>query len=256
MQIPEAIFLDFYGFQLNCWPWKPKSYNLHLEVRATDTGVAMLALDSGSVVSGVCIWASQVKNLSQLLWKWRAAISFLDVVQGCCGPSQQPSRSSFGGAQCSDGCPGTCTVEDGNSYHRLQGVRIGCCWCPAIERPRMINRRLGLGATTPPDKVTCRGCLPQLWSQVSEFIYPLDRAHPSHLCLGENLAEVKIFALVRFFDRIALSENNYTARLGSGEAIPFLWRQVSSAGWLEGGRLPSCASWQKSSVQGGSAVSI
>ena len=129
LKLSSLIFMVF-----SCWPWKPKSYNLHLEVRARDTGFAMLALDPGSVVSRVCIWASRVKSLSQVSWRWRAAISLLDVVQGCCGQGQHPSRSSFGGAQCSDGCPGICTVEDGNSYHRLQGVRIGVLLVPCHRK--------------------------------------------------------------------------------------------------------------------------
>ena len=35
-------------------------------------------------------------------------------------------------------------MEDANSYLRLWGVRIGCYWHPATERPRMINKDLDL----------------------------------------------------------------------------------------------------------------
>ena len=43
-----------------------------------------------------------------------------------------------------EGCPGVGGMEDANSYLRLWGVRIGCYWHPATERPRMINKDLDL----------------------------------------------------------------------------------------------------------------
>ena len=43
-----------------------------------------------------------------------------------------------------EGCPGVGGMEDANSYLRLWGVRIGCCWHPATERPRLINKDLDL----------------------------------------------------------------------------------------------------------------
>lgn len=112
-------------------------------------------------------------------------LSSVGVAWGCCRQSQHSSRSSFEGAQGSERCPVTCTVKDGCHYLKLQKVKVRCCWDCAIERPRTTNRCPWFWAVTPPDRVTCQGCLPP-----HKLILPNSQV----TCLRLSITHLKLYS--------------------------------------------------------------